>query len=381
MENASELQTPDALPALSPAEDALLARAREIAATLLEPRAEAVDNSGEPPAENLRALAHAGLVGVTTPVEWGGHGCSGAFQRAYTETLTAACGTTWFVLTQHLGSCTQLANSENPTLRERFLRKMASGDHYVGVGFGHLRRPEPLLRAEPVDGGWLLNGVAPWVTGWPILHGVIYGAVLPGEEQRHLFVYVPAEESEHHRSTPPIPLCAMNASVTTAVHLDDLFVPQTDFVRYSSRAEMARGDYNGIAGGVTPPLGCALGCVRHLRQIAARRKNLAVIATAADALEAEIQACYTEARRWSELPDKSVPEYKPNALHARAAALTLAVRAAHAAVTAAGGSANSRENPAQRRLREAMFYTLIAQTTDTLTAVLEDLTGRGGTGR
>src|SRR5688500_6850275 len=105
VENASETQLPSPNPGLSDREKELLAGATEIADTVLEPRAEAVDQSGQPPADNLRALADAGLVGVTTPLEWGGQTCSGTFQREYTEILTAACGTTWFVLTQHLGAC------------------------------------------------------------------------------------------------------------------------------------------------------------------------------------------------------------------------------------------------------------------------------------
>ncbi|MBC8101552.1 MAG: acyl-CoA/acyl-ACP dehydrogenase [Cytophagales bacterium] len=374
MENSSETLLPSPFPGLSERENVLLARVQEIADTVLEPRAESVDQSGIVPADNLRSLAEAGLVGVTTPVEWGGQACSGNFQREFTETLTAACGTTWFVLTQHLGACSMLAGSSNPALREQYLRAMASGDHYVGVGFGHLRRPAPMLRAVPVDGGWVLNGVAPWVTGWPILKGVIFGAVLPDEEsggQKHLYVYAPATENDRLRSTPPLPLCAMNATATTEVHLENLFVPQDQFVKYSSRAEMMRGDQNGIAGPASHIFGCARGSLKQLRAIAARRSALPAIARAADSLEAEINACRAECLCWSQTPDKSIPEYRPQALKARAWTIELAVRAAHMAVAASGGAANSLEHPAQRRFREAMFYTLTAQTADIMGATLD----------
>lgn len=370
MENAGELQAPPA-PSLTNDEKELLRKAEHIANTVLEPNAERVDQSGEPPLENLRALAAAGLVGVTTPPEFGGAGASGAFQREYTEILTAACGTTWFVLTQHLGACASLAGSVNPLLRDKYLREMAAGRHWVGVGFGHLRRPEPMLRAEEVSGGWSLNGVAPWVTGWPILSGMIFGAVLPDGES-HLYVYTEARESDALRSTPPLPLCAMNATVTTEVRLTDLFVPQENFVKFSSREEMARGDRNGIAGAVSPPIGCARGSLKLLRELAPRRKQLPAIARAADALEAEIASCRANAHQWADGP-KDIPAYKPGALHARAWAIELGVRAAHRAVAASGGGANSLAHPAQRRFREAMFYTLTAQTGDILEATLDCL--------
>jgi alkylation response protein AidB-like acyl-CoA dehydrogenase len=364
---------PPGLGGLSDDECELLARAQHVADTVLGPRAEETDRSSDPPADNLRRLAEAGLLGVTTPREWGGSGCSGTFMRAFTERLTAACGTTWFTLTQHLGACGMLAGSENPSPRERFLRDMAAGRHLVGVGFGHLRRPQPMLRAEPVSsGGWRLTGVSPWVTGWPILDGVVYGATLPDE--RHLYVYVPAEESDALRSSPPLPLCAMNGSATTEVRFESHFVPGENFVKYSSRDEMARGDTHGIAGAVSPPLGCARGSVKSLRATAEKRR-LGFLREAADALDAEINACRAEAFRWADGP-KDTPDYKPGALKARAWAIELAVRAAHAAVASASGAANSLDHPAQRRFREAMFYTLIAQTGDVMAATVARLTAQ-----
>jgi Acyl-CoA dehydrogenases len=369
MENAAELEIPPAAAELTPQEQDLLARARRIADTVLEPNAERYDAAAEFPFANLDALAAEGLVGVTTPRDWGGQGASTGFQREFVETLTAACGTTWFILTQHLGSCSQIAGSENPTLRERFLRDMAAGKHYVGVGFGHLRRPEPMLRAKETPGGWVLNGVAPWVTGWPVLKGVIFGAVLEDGE-RHLYAYVPTNHP-NLLSSEPQALCAMGASATTEVRLEDVFVPESDFVRFSSRAQLMAGDEKNIAAVHAPPLGCAVGSLRLLRAIG-EKKRLAPIQEAADALEQEIAACRAEARRWADGP-KDIPEYKPNALNARAWAIELGVRAAHMTVAAASGAANALSHPAQRRFREAMFYTVTAQTADIQAATLRRL--------
>jgi alkylation response protein AidB-like acyl-CoA dehydrogenase len=289
--------------------------------------------------------------------------------------LTAACGTTWFVLTQHFGPCAMFAASENPSLRERYLRDMAAGRHLVGVGFGHLRRPDPMLRARETAAGWILDGVAPWVTGWPLLGGVVYGATLPDGE-RHVYLYVPAEENERQTSSPPLPLCAMNASATTEVRFRDLFVPRENWVKFSSRDEMARGDANNIAGAVAPPLGGARASLKLLRNTAEKR-NIGFLHEAADALAAEINACRAESYRWAD-GRKDVPDYKPNALRCRAWAITLAVRAAHMAVAASSGAANSLEHPAQRLFREAMFYTVIAQTRDIMAATVGALAHEDG---
>ncbi len=370
MENSAETNAPgDAL--LSADESRLLTAAKQICDTVIEPRAEAVDNGDADPADNLRALADAGLVGVTTSAEWGGSGCSGAFQREFTEALTAACGTTWFILTQHLGSCGTIAGSRNTTLRERFLRDMAAGRHYVGVGFGHLRRKEPMILATPVSGGYRLTGTAPWVTGYPYLSGIIFGASLETDTDRHVYLYAPAEESDALRSTPPLPLCAMNATATTEVELRNLFVPEENFVKWSTRDEMAKGDFYGIAGATAPPLGCATGALKTLRSVAEKRGDgLPVLPAAVTAFANEIDECRATARRVADGP-KDTPEYKEEALNARAWAIEVAVRVSHAAVAGAGGAGNSRLHPAQRRFREAMFYTLTAQTGDILSATVE----------
>ena len=375
MESYAEPEASPVAPSLSAEEQEILRRAQHIADTVLLPRAEETDRASEPPRDNLRVLAEAGLLGITSPREFGGSAVSGACQRAFTETLTAACGTTWFLMTQHLGACGMFAGSQNPALRERHLRDMAAGRHLVGVAFGHLRRPGAMLRADAAPGGYVLNGVAPWVTGWPLLHGVVYGATLPDE--RHVYVYAPVDENaEAICSSRPLPLCAMNATATTEVCLRNLFVPESNWIKFSSREEMARGDTNGIAGATAPPLGCARGALRVLRT-AAEKRPLPFLPATADALEAEIDACRSESLRWADGP-KDVPEYKPGALRARAWAIELGVRAAHMAVAASSGAANSLDHPAQRLFREAMFYTVIAQTQDIMAATLSHLTREPG---
>lgn len=66
-----------------------------------------------------------------------------------------------------------------------------------------------------------------------------------------------------------------------------------------------------------------------------------------------------------------------DASRARAWCVDLGVRAAHAAVIVSSGAANLLDHPAQRLFREAMVYTLTAQTGDLQTATLERLLRRG----
>jgi len=97
-----------------------------------------------------------------------------------------------------------------------------------------------------------------------------------------------------------------------------------------------------------------------------------ILTEAAGEFARRIAACRADAYAIAD-GAKDAPDYKQNALRARAGAIDLAVRVAHAVVAGAGGGANSLDHPAQRRFREAMFYTLTAQTGDILTATVERL--------
>ena len=340
---------------LSSQEESLLAVARDICRTVIEPRAEAVDRSGQVPIENLKALADAGLVRALVERP--------ALRGPFTEELCSSCGTTYFTLTQHLGSAERILKNGSPEL-QKLLPDFLDGRAWVGVGFGHLRRPQRMLSATPVSGGWTLSGVAPWVTGWPILKGTIYGAWLP--DGRHVYVYADAGVSEAQRPSAPLPLCAMGATETVEVTLDSLFVPEENFLFYSSLEELTRGDDANLAGNVAPMIGVARGSVRMLEALA-KKKPIPAIARSAEALSVQINTCRERCGSLSRA-DRSESGWKEAALDARTEAIELGMRAAGCAVAAASGGANSLDHPAQRRWREAMFYSLFQQTTEILAA-------------
>ncbi|MGC4042646.1 MAG: acyl-CoA dehydrogenase family protein [Armatimonas sp.] len=336
---------------LTPDEQARIARLQLLCDSQIEPGAEEVDIRGLVPRENLQAIAEAGLIGADF---------SPALKHALTETLCGACGSTWFVLTQHLGQCERLARHGAPHLKA-LVPAMCAGKHWVGVGFGHLRRPQPMVTATPVSGGWTLTGTAPWVTGWPILSGVVYGAWLP--DGQHLYVYADSTPSDAQRPGPSQRLCAMSATETVEVVLDNLFVPEENFLFLSNRKVLMGGDVAGAAANVAPMLGVAKGSLRALeRQI--QKKPLAALIDAHAALSAELAQCRETCAAWAALGAAA----GDNGVEARAWAIDLGVRAAQTSFVAASGGANALTHPAQRRCREALFYSLYQQTGDILSA-------------
>jgi alkylation response protein AidB-like acyl-CoA dehydrogenase len=115
-----------------------------------------------------------------------------------------------------------VAASTTPGLRERWLESMCRGEWRAGFALGGILPGSPGVIARSVDGGWLLSGTAPWVTGWGLVD-VLHTAAL-GPDGIILWTLVDAVESPTLTCTR-LRLVAVHASVTVSVHFQDHFVP------------------------------------------------------------------------------------------------------------------------------------------------------------
>ena len=346
----------------------VLNRAKEIADTVLAPRALETDLSDDVPVDNVRRLADAGLLGLSTPERYGGFGAPGNVLRSYTEIIAAACGTTTFVQGQHLSACALIAGAENESLKCEALPMLASGRRICGVAFSHLRRPgAPTLRVEQDGDSYIFEGQAPWFTGWGLMDDTVLGGTLP--DGRFLYVVTPLDAPGIEASAP-MRLCAMNASGTVILMIRGLRVPIANAMKTITREQMAANDLGAILG-VTPQIfGVARASINLVAALGESRKS-EVMRRTVEALESEMEALRGEVDSWRD--QTAAENYREPALRVRAHCIEFGVRAAHAAVAATGGGANARDNQAQRLFREAMFYTLTAQTRDVQTATLEHI--------
>ncbi len=344
-------------------------RARRLAATVLAPAAEATDQAARVPPGHLAALADAGLYGLVGPADHGGLGAPAAVVRTVQETLAAACGVTSFTWNQHHSAVKALTATSNVALRDGLLGPLCAGTTRAGVAFAYLRRPgTPAVAARRVDGGWIVDGEAPWVTAWGMAD-VFLTAARAGDDV--VWFLLPGEEGDGVRSSPPLALLAMSASRTVRVTLqgvriaDDRVVDVEPYSAWAARDRLAAGHILPAA------LGAAAAAIRLLGPEGAT-------------LEAERvqgrEAVYT-------IADRAVVAARDGAVdvddlvaalvRARAWTLDLAGRAATAAVVAAGGAAMDRGHPAQRLLREVAFYLIQAQTPALRRAMLDGLTAEG----
>jgi alkylation response protein AidB-like acyl-CoA dehydrogenase len=344
----------------------LVERAQRLADELLRPSAEQVDRSTVP-RSHLDAWGAAGLLGIAGPRAYGGAQAPAAVQREVAALLAGACGSTWFVATQHTLPVTALAASDNEDLRERRLAALCSGEQLAGVAFSHLRRSgPPPVRATRVDGGWRFDGAVSWLTGWGLCDVLLLAGRTPDDEV--VFVLVEAREAPGLTASGPLPLAAMAATRTVALDLDDLRVADADVVEVTGAQGWLAADALRTANASPHVFGLQRECVRRLAETAAARDD-GTAAALAHALGQE----GVRLRRVAETLVDDVPpdELLDDRLAVRASSLELALRSATALVAATGGSAMSLDAAPQRLAREALFLLVQAQTAPVREAVLQ----------
>lgn len=336
------------------------------------PGANAIDSDVEALREALRGMCDRGYMAMRRPAEYGGPALDEMSFRNFQESVARVSGSLAFLQTQHQSAVSMIAKGDNEELKERLLPKMGNGEFLCGIGFSQLRRSgPPMLKAERVDGGYELNGVVPWVTGHGFYHSFLIGAALP--DGRSVFGVVPFSdtklESGEIRFDGPMRLAAMESPQTMKAELTSWNLADEDVAFVKPDGWIQGNDMINV----TLQAWFALGCARaglDIMEEAFEKKQLRFINEAWQALGQELEDCRMRASE----QDAPVEER----LRTRAWAIDLAARCSHAGVVCSSGAANSIHHDAQRVYREALVYTVSAQTKDIMEASLARIVARGG---
>jgi alkylation response protein AidB-like acyl-CoA dehydrogenase len=305
----------------------VLNRARRVSDAILYPSAMDVDSADRVPAGHLDALAAAGLYGIAGPANCGGIDVDLVTFCRVIEILGAGCLATTFVWLQHHGVVRALRTAENEQLRAQWLAPLCRGECRAGVALAGARPGPAILRASPTTGGYLLDGTAPWVTGWGMVD-VVY-TLARTETGQVVAALLPAKESGE-LAVEPLRLVAVNASGTVELRFAGYFVPDELVCSVFPQAEFLARDAQGLRANGSLSLGVGVRSC-HLVGPSALDDELVKLRSRLDASDAQ-----------------SMPG-------ARAAAAEFAFRAAGAAVAAVGSRGILLGQHPQRLAREAMF--------------------------
>ncbi|BAZ68183.1 MAG: cyclase family protein [Pelatocladus maniniholoensis HA4357-MV3] len=345
-------------------------------------KANEIDSDPNTLMQALQELGDLDLLALRIPHDWGGKGVSEDTFSKFQELVARYSGALAFLQTQHQSAAAMLVASSNISLKQEYLPRISKGEVLLGIGFSQLRRVgEPLTLAKPVSGGYQLDGVVPWVTGWGIFDDFIIAATLP--DGCAVFGVVPFRETYQNSEskitlTSPAQLAAMTSTNTVTANLSNYFLPQEYVVSMKPAGWIHENDKNNVLRATFLATGCAFAGLDIIESVV-YTKSLPAIAHALTAFQQELNQCRTEIRQ----TQKNTHAQLSEKLQLRAWAIDLATRIAHAAVTVSSGAANYLHHPAQRVYREALVFTVTGQTNAVMEATLERLSrgwGNGGQG-
>ncbi|MFI1916883.1 acyl-CoA dehydrogenase [Nocardia sp. NPDC020380] len=299
---------------------------------VLEPGTAEVDRVGRIPDTAFDTMAERGFYGFALT-----EGMTPDVLIDTAATVISGCLATGFVWAQHLGALRSVAFAENAALRDRYLEPMRAGQFRCGVSYAGAVDP-PSLFADPVDYGFVLRGVAPFVTGWGYIDAVIAAVrvFIDGTESIATLL-IPVSDVDES-AVRPVPLIAADASRTVQVTFDGGRVESASMLGIRPVAEFlaARGSLadwvNGALG-----LGVLARCVRQLEE-------LGVDSSAHEALFKELRS------RFPGAAGNADATYALRADIARAALDTAA-----AGVVATGSRATLSGSTPERLMRQATF--------------------------
>lgn len=310
----------------------IIEQARRVAEEVLFPSAMAVESTGVIPASHLDLLAAQGFYGMAGPRQAGGLGLRRAAGWHVLEILAGGCLSTAFVLLQHHGAVRAIAENADAGRRDRWLRPLCLGERRAGLALAGAMPGPPRLRAQTVSGGYVFDGISPWVTGWGLID-TLYAAARDQDDNvvwGLLDIDVPAG-----LSVEPLPLVAVMASQTVQAIFQNYFVSADRVVHSMPLSDWQRRDAAGLRSNGSLALGVASRCCALIGPSPLDEE----LAGAREALDTATVA--------------TMPE-------ARAAAAELAVRAASALVVASGSRSILATSHAQRLAREAVFLLVFA---------------------
>lgn len=291
----------------------------------------------------MDSLARHGILARFVPADCGG---TGADEVALVTTLAAlatTCLTTALAVSQW-AAAVRIISAGPADVRTALLPPLARGDSFTTVGISQLttsRRHlgQPAVAAKHAAEGWRLDGICPWVTGADACESIVTGAATA--EGGQVFFVVPTTAAGVVVE-PPLAMLALAGSRTSLVRL--AAVQPAHAIEPHEKTTTRTG---GLAT-TALALGSARAAIAIVRTEANRREPLAPIAKR---LEAELRDLLS---RLSHAAGEGIAADGRDSL--RAAATDLALRAGQAALTASKGAGFVAGHPAERLVRESLFF-------------------------
>lgn len=374
-------EQPCVTPELSnvPHVEAMLLQLRAAIATDLVPQVDAIDQ-GEYPRQFMQQIGEIGAFGQAVSVQYGGfgHGLRGAIQAI--EAVSEECLCTGFMSWCQVACAWYMQNSENAYLKENILPLVATGKALGGTGLSnpmkHFAGIEKIaLTAERAAGGYVLNGMLPWVSN--IGAGHYFGIAAQLSDCNDYLMAIVSDELDGLTLRCNAHFIALEGSNTFSCVFRDVFVPDQWILAAPCETYVNRIRPGFILTQVGMALGLVEGCIQLMERSNQRYGHVNQFLE--DSVE-ELRDELAIARQTTyELADVLDQEERVDralfkkVIQARITGSELSLRASQSAMLHAGARAYLHGSKVERKLRESYFVAIVTPAIKQLKKMLHDL--------
>lgn len=323
------------------------------------------------PSDCLEAMTAAGVMTWDMPVEFGGLDLSPPVMLEGLRQLSSADLVSTFIYTQRSAAVRRIATSDNQQAKSSLLPALRDGRLFATVGISHLTTSgqhlkTPLVSAARAGDTFILNGRVPWATGAAQADYLITGGSL--EDGRQILAAVPTARDGMHVGKP-VNLMALNASQTGAVTLDNVTVEPSEVLHGPVERVMQQGTGGGAGSLGTSALatGAACGTLQSMERELEKRPELAEFIQPMREEASQLTVALRQAASGTHPLGESAAE------DIRRRANSLALRSSQAWLAATKGAGYVSGHPAERAVRESMFFLVWSCPQPVLAANLREL--------
>ena len=346
------------------------------AADRIAPIAAEIDANDRFPIELWPEMGALGLHGITVSEDDGGLGLGYLEHVVACEEVGRASASVGLSYGAHSNLCVnQIARWANPEQKAKYLPKLISGDHVGSLAMSESGAGSDVmsmkLKADAVQGGYILNGTKFWITNAAYADTlVVYANTSAGG--RGLTTFLIEKDTEGFAIGQKIDKMGMRGSPTAELVFNDCFVGEDQIMGPTNGGAgvlMSGLDYERtVLAGIQ--LGIMQACLDTVLPYIRERKQFGKPIGAFQLMQAKVADMYValnSARAYVYAVAKSCDAGRTTRFDAAGAILLAsenAVKVANEAVQALGGAGYTKDWPVERYMRDAKLLDIGAGTNE-----------------
>ncbi len=352
---------------LNNADEPNIARLRSVINKTLTPKVKDIDLKGEFPEQIMHDIGAVGAFSHAVSTDNGGSGKGLKYAVQSIEEVSKECLSTGFIAWCQVACTWYLENTQNTALQSQMLPKVASGEVLAGTGLSnpmkHFADIEKIaLTARRVDGGYIVDGLLPWVSNLGPGHYFGIVARLTGSDDYMMAVV--SDELEGMSLRCKAHFIALEGTGTYSCQFRSAFVPDEWVLAAPCEDYVARIRPGFILTQVGMGLGLTDSCIELMKR---SNKQLGhvnqflddQVEDIAEDLRLARQRTYRVADELNGCTGVADPQLVREVIQSRITAAELSLRASQAAMLHAGARAYVHGSAAERKLREAYFVAIV----------------------